>query len=76
MRSIGKVNIKKLKTIVTEVMQEVDGLKNNLYNTMSMAEIKKEIENRIPDKWHYIWESATAEIERLTQDFIMEYNRR
>lgn len=62
MRSIGKVNIKKLNKIVLE-----EYLKMHPYN-FNHAQCINNIEARIPEGWHDIHESAWSEIARLTSD--------
>lgn len=65
MRSIGKWNIKKLKKIVTEEME------NSRF--VAISEVRNRINNRTPDEWYDIWESAWSEIEKLIADFINDY---
>ena len=56
MRSIGKVNIRKLKAIVdSERAKGIPGLQDRVLR-------------RIPDAWYDIWESAHDEIHRLVDD--------
>jgi hypothetical protein len=66
MRSIGKVNIKKLNKIIEEEVKRPE-----------IADVKDRIEARIPSEWYDIWESAWSEIERLIQGGIWkERNKR
>lgn len=62
MRSIGKVNIKKLDIIIKEEFDKAPKYERNLNR------IKDNIEARIPGAWYDIWESAWSEIDRLISD--------
>jgi hypothetical protein len=56
MRSIGKVNIRKLQKIVDEE------------RTGGIPGLQDRVLRRIPDAWYDIWESAYDEIHRLVDD--------
>ena len=58
MRSIGKVNIRKLKKIVEEE------------HAKGIASVRERIRERIPSEWYDSWESAYSEIERLIDDML------
>jgi hypothetical protein len=64
MRSIGKRNISKLKTIVAEEKAKgIPGLRDRV-----MA--------RIPAEWYDIWESAWSEIQRVVEDEVFAAERK
>ena len=65
MRSIGKRNIKKLQAMVIEEYNRKD-LFGNVYG----QNITAQVENRIPQEWYDIWESAHNEINRIIHDTI------
>ena len=58
-RSIGKVNVKKLKKIVAD-----EWAKNNDVTVEA-------IEDLLPEEWYDTWESAHDEIRRLVYDELM-----
>jgi len=60
MRSIGKVNIRKLRKIVEEE------------HAKGEASVNERIRERIPAEWYDSWESAYSEIERLIDDMLSE----
>ena len=66
MRTIGKRNIKKLRTIVQE---EYDKRKAQFY-MLDYEVLSQAIRERIPDEWYDIWEGAYAEINRIVDDVI------
>ena len=71
MRSIGKVNKRKLLKIIQE---EIDKQKDTrFFNGLDHEKLDMEIDLRIPDHWYDIWESAWSEIRRLIDDAITNY---
>lgn len=73
MRSIGKVNIRKLSKIVQEEMDK-RYIKGALaYFHPWNAKSKEAIIARIPSEWYDIWESAYTEIHRLVDDMMFNY---
>jgi len=68
MRSIGKVNIKKLNKMVAEEIKKRTapyGIFEGNY-----ADVRSAVKENIPEEWYDIWESAYSEIERLIDDAI------
>ena len=74
MRSIGAIRKRKLLKIIQD---EIDLQKAELFysefNGINYPSLKVAIENRIPEDWYDTWESAWAEIERLTSDALSNY---
>jgi len=58
MRSIGKVNLRKLNAIIDDEARKKKG----------RAETVEAIKGRVPGAWYDIWESAWNEIERAIDD--------
>ena len=70
MRSIGKINIKKLKLKVREVVEEE---KNNLFGLdIQWQFIPDKVKERLPVEWFDLWESAWSEIDRVIDDEICQ----
>ena len=65
MRSIGKVNIRKLSKLIDEEYTR------DLFGCTNYCAIEARVLDRIPEEWYGIWESAHTEIRRLTLDGIM-----
>ena len=72
MRSIGKVKIKKLRKIVAEEFQRVEG--DRRMDTYGMN-IRIRAVARVPSEWYDTWESAWSEIPRLIDDMMREEYR-
>lgn len=68
MRSIGKVNIKKLNKIILEEYKKEFDPENMMFSNRDCFSCIERIRARVPDAWFDIWESAWSEIERLIQD--------
>jgi len=74
MRSIGKINIKKLKLKVREVVEEE---KNNLFGLdIQWQFIPDKVKERLPVEWFDLWESAWSEIDRIINDEICQIKYR
>lgn len=75
MRSIGKVNKRKLLKIIKE---EIEKMNIDLYSYSGIRyrELEANIENRIPESWYDIWEGAYTEIENLISDVLCNYSHR
>jgi len=67
-RSIGKVNIKKLNKIIAE---EIAKPTARTFSTFCHADVKEKIIERIPAEWFDIWESAHDEMHRIIEDALM-----
>ena len=72
MRSVGKVNIKKLKKIVAEEIKK----HTTVWGGTDYQSIEEAVKARIPDEWYDIWESAWSEIERLIGDELTAHAHR
>ncbi len=75
MRSIGKVNIRKLKVIVKGYLEEQENSIPYPYG-LDYAKAREDIDELIPDNWFKIWELAWSEISRLIDDELTEYSYR
>lgn len=64
MRSIGKINIRKLNRILDEEYSSKDLFGQDHYD------LADRVKARIPEEWYDTWESAWCEIERLISDGI------
>ena len=72
MRSIGKIKMRKLATIISEEVK-----RNTRNGTFNIDFVRAAVELRIPEDWYNTWESAHSEIERLISDtlFALYYRR-
>ena len=64
MRSIGKVNIKKLKRIIKSMTTR------SIIGELSIPSVS-EVIDRVPSEWFDLWEGAYTEIEGIIRDTIM-----
>jgi hypothetical protein len=62
-RTIGKVKIRKLKCIVTEMW------------TKNRNVSEEEIINALPPDWWDTWESADSEIRRIVSDTLFDFTQ-
>jgi len=67
-RSIGKVNLRKLKGLVQNAIKEC----STPYNGTDYQKVRELVSDRVPDEWFDIWEGAYNEISNSIEDFIME----
>lgn len=70
MRSIGKVNIKKLNKIIEQEYKAKQDANRVFGMNMNYLGLESKIKARIPEEWYDIWESAHNEINRLIDDKI------
>jgi len=66
-RSIGAIKIKKLKSIVKDVVDKT----NDTFG-IDFGNVVYKVEARIPKEWYNVWESAHDEIRRLVRDEVIE----
>lgn len=69
MRSIGKIKIKKLKTIINN---EFNKAKNKPFTSGLTSDLNHEILDQVPLEWFNTWESAHTEIHNIIDDEIFE----